>query len=958
MSNFEMHFSNPWLLFVLIPLLLITLIPFFMIPKKFRRSRNRVISVSLHCLVAVFLSCLLAGLYFTFTVPNRDNEIMIVMDSSDSNEESLEDKESYIQTILGVCDDNYKVGIVTFGYDCVYAAPLSFDTDEVFTNYLMASKPDARGTNIASALQFAAAQFENPSNAKIVLLSDGFETDKAAADAAKMVASSGVVIDTVNFPDEEHGEIQIVGVENPDEKIVTGAETMFTLTVESSLEQSVNATVTVTDNNFDDTAISCAIAPGEQTIEIPHIFLSPGEHDIIFRLTTSKPGPDGDDYLTQNNVYQAFMNIVVPESVLILESIAGESSAVLSLLPNTFTKIDVINVNQPVNVPATAKELCEYDQVILCNISNSDLTSPVMPEGFVDALYSYVYDMGGSLFTYGGANDELSDGTEVSHAYNYEDMSGSRLEQMLPIDTVQDYTPPSAIVIVVDSSGSMSGVFDAAVDAAENTAIALAEANPNSYCGVTTFSIDAQEQVRLLPVSRLDEIRAAIDDIRNRIESGGEGGTSFSNAIRFGGQVLAPIDVPIKHMILITDGKPSDSLEGSAGSQQYGQYIDYNLSQGITMSVITLGVSEGSSEAAAMQATAERGDGNYYRLSSDDVDSNTLSVLLSGELAAVEVDQMQEIEFHPQIDSLDSPIFEGLNDSLAMAERIPVLKGYYGTRLKANASSPLTYQYVPIYAEWQFGAGKVGSFMSDIGGEWSDEFLSDSSGNGELLIKNIIDNLAPLTQPEPDVLEFTVRSTTQNFTNRIDVYSATPLNEGESINVKIDFISLNTSSTVNGDYVSASQAYGINGVPVKPVGNGISFDFDIIYTGVYRVTIQKLDSAGNVLADVVSYRTFSYSSEYDGIRDAAAAEELLSEIASGAGGVVQQDPVDTIASFDPLIDRSYDPALVILIVSAVLILLDIAVRKFKFKWLHEIIRDRKAMKELKTTPYTQQGESD
>ena len=152
--------------------------------------------------------------------------------------------------------------------------------------------------------------------------------------------------------------------------------------------------------------------------------------------------------------------------------------------------------------------------------------------------------------------------------------------------------------------------------------------------------------------------------------------------------------------------------------------------------------------------------------------------------------------------------------------------------------------------------------------------------------------------------------------------------------------------------MGAFHAYDIRGV------YGVDFTRETVYkTGYFLPRLLGVDK-------VLVGRDCRVSSQEihdalcDGIRDAAAAEELLSEIASGAGGVVQQDPVDTIASFDPLIDRSYDPALVILIVSAVLILLDIAVRKFKFKWLHEIIRDRKAMKELNTTPYTQQGESD
>ena len=45
MSDFSIGFANPWLLFLLIPALLLTLIPFLRLPKKFRRTRNRVISV-------------------------------------------------------------------------------------------------------------------------------------------------------------------------------------------------------------------------------------------------------------------------------------------------------------------------------------------------------------------------------------------------------------------------------------------------------------------------------------------------------------------------------------------------------------------------------------------------------------------------------------------------------------------------------------------------------------------------------------------------------------------------------------------------------------------------------------------------------------------------------------------------------------------------------------------------
>ena len=51
-------------------------------------------------------------------------------------------------------------------------------------------------------------------------------------------------------------------------------------------------------------------------------------------------------------------------------------------------------------------------------------------------------------------------------------------------------------------------------------------------------------------------------------------------------------------------------------------------------------------------------------------------------------------------------------------------------------------------------------------------------------------------------------------------------------------------------------------------------------------------------------------------------------------------------SFEKTIKRTADPRLALLIIAIVLFLLDIAVRKFKFKWIHELVRDRKARKEM------------
>lgn len=951
MSDFTINFNNPWLLFALIPLLLITFIPFFRIPKKFRGTRNRVISVTLHTLAIICITALFAGLYFTFTVPNRENEILIVVDASDSNEERAEQKEDYVESVLRMTSDGFKVGVVKFGFDQVYAAELSYDIDEVFRQYIASPDPDTSASDIASALEFASEQFTHPRTSKIVLISDGLQTDSEAMQAAQIVSAHGTKIDTVAFPNEDSAEVQIANVKLPEGRITENQSVTITVTVENTLEEPASATLEILDNGFpntDEPAVSVTLEPGTQDIELHHTFLMPGMHDIIVRLTTGTTESGAQsDRITENNVFQSYLDITVFDNILILENISGEAADLSDLLSERggYTNVVTCNVHTHGDMlPRSAKELCEYNQVILCNISNADLTSSTVPENFVNSLYSYVYDMGGSMFTVGGQNDTDLAGNSTAHAYSRTDLEGTMLQEMLPVQAV-DYTPPAAVMIVVDSSGSMSmGKFEAAQAGAEQTLNALYEQNKNSYCGVMTFNTSATETVQILPVSRHEEIREAITNL-GKNEQEGSGGTVFSGAIDRAGRALAAVNVPIKHIVLITDGNPDDHLHanGANDNNYYGRYIDWNNQNGITMSIVTVGAD--STDAKTMGEAAEYANGEYYSVAMDDMVTMASEIYkaMSIDLQAVTVNQIEEgIDFVPEINGY-SPIFNGIDTSVSPF--VPELHGYYGTRPKADAVTPLMYQYVPIYAEWNFGAGKVGSFMSDVSlrsDSWSRDFISSDAG--KQLICNMAENLAPLTPPEPDVLDMSVRQTTNNFTNRLDVF--TTLNEGESLRVSIVLDPGNVSQYSN----AAKQAY-INGVPVTAAANNMSFNFTIQYTGIYLITIEKLDSAGTVISDLQLRRAFSYSDEYDGMRKAEDGTALMADIAlNGNGNVLNtNNPAQVFASFEARLDGSFNPALVLLIIAAVCILLDIAVRKFKFKWLHEIIRDKKAMKEVNST---------
>jgi hypothetical protein len=75
--------------------------------------------------------------------------------------------------------------------------------------------------------------------------------------------------------------------------------------------------------------------------------------------------------------------------------------------------------------------------------------------------------------------------------------------------------------------------------------------------------------------------------------------------------------------------------------------------------------------------------------------------------------------------------------------------------------------------------------------------------------------------------------------------------------------------------------------------------------------------------------------------------ELLST--DGNGTIIERDdPWQIFENVVKYLKRSFDPRILFIIIALALFLLDIAARKFKFKWPSEIVRDYKAKKALQS----------
>jgi hypothetical protein len=64
----------------------------------------------------------LAGITIEYDVADKENEVILLVDTTDSGLETADEKDDFVQSIIENADSMFKLGIVKFGYDQVYAA--------------------------------------------------------------------------------------------------------------------------------------------------------------------------------------------------------------------------------------------------------------------------------------------------------------------------------------------------------------------------------------------------------------------------------------------------------------------------------------------------------------------------------------------------------------------------------------------------------------------------------------------------------------------------------------------------------------------------------------------------------------------------------------------------------------------------------------------------------------------
>jgi secreted protein with Ig-like and vWFA domain len=601
----------------------------------------------------------------------------------------------------------------------------------------------AEGTDTAAAIRTGMALFPADSGARLVLVSDGNDTnprsdDQSAARSDLMAAvqeakAAGIPIDVVPLNYNIKKEAMVEGVYAPTEarrgqtvqvRVVLRATQPMRGQVQllhdgamldlngdrpgkgapvspSEWTRETRATVNKPAHANDDANNTPANQPtpneknnqqnitGQpgrfvtvKPIELPLAYAGVNQFEAVFE--PEQAGPTDADRIAANNAARGFTIVHGKGRGLFVSNEPDQQGAILpAALRDRGIDLDVI---RPSALPAEMAQLQRYDAVILQNTPAERVTVPQQK-----MLARYVNDLGGGFLMVGGPKSFGAGG-----------WTNSPVDRILPVDCQipsQTVLPSGALALVIDRSGSMAGQKQRLAN--EAAVLALKTLYPQDRISVVAFDNSAKRVVQLQPNADPAGVAEKVRSIESR------GGTNIYAGLEAAYDELAPLktqDAAVKHIILLTDGH-----------SQQGNAID--LARKMTqagISLSTVGVGQGKRDAF-LQQIAQMTGGRYHPINNP----NNLPQVFIKEARTIRKNLIKEEPFDPAVYPSRSPITTGLGD-------VPSLKGLV---LTGEKNDPRVFMPIrgqegePVFAHWQVGLGRAAAFTSDATTRWAGDWV-------------------------------------------------------------------------------------------------------------------------------------------------------------------------------------------------------------------------------------------
>jgi uncharacterized membrane protein len=579
---------------------------------------------------------------------------------------------------LGMREDD-RIGTLAFGTAAAIEDPLRPRTRLPAPQRAEVGRD---GTDLGVAIRHALGELPPDSSARIVLVSDGVATRGDALGAALAAVAAGVPVDAVPLEQSKVPDVRIAALRMPPR---ASEGEPLELRVVTAASAPARVEVRVLRDGEPIRSGEVQIAAGEDVLHLRELAPAPGFHRYDVELTAKDPA---QDLAHEDNDASAFVRVRGEATALVLEQDPPLAAPLVRALEAAAFRVDV---RGPSAVPADIAGFAAYDLVTLSDIPASDLAPSQL-----EALASYVRDLGGGLVLFGGDRGLGPGG-----------YGRTPLEDVSPVsfDVKQERRRASlAEVIAVDYSGSMSmsagpkTKLELANEAAARSADLL---GGGDRLGVMHVDTTVRWTVPLGPVSD----KAAIERDIRAVGPGG-GGIYVDLALSTAYEALRREHVQLKHCLLFSDGADAEQHETSLSLASRAK------ANGITTSVVALG---NGSDVPDLEQVSRVGGGRFYLIE----DATRLPAVFAQETVLASRSAINEVSFRPALAS-PGPALRGIDFG-----RAPPLTGYVVTVPKPRTQVHLTGpEGDPILATWSAGVGRAAVFTSDFKDRWGQSWTS------------------------------------------------------------------------------------------------------------------------------------------------------------------------------------------------------------------------------------------
>jgi len=538
-------------------------------------------------------------------------------------------------------------------------------------------------SRLDSGVQMAMAIAPPDTAVRIVLISEGNETEGDIREAARTAAANKIPIDVLPIRYRYDSEVLFKRVAAPS-RARSGQTIDLRFLLDSTADVQGKLLLSLNDRPIDlspettEVAVPVELKAGTnvKTVSIPVGSRGIHKFEAVFM-----PDDSGQDRISENNRASAMTYVAGPGHVLVVDETGTASEKLIQVLQGTDMDVRYVPT---AGFPENLAMLLDTDAIVLADTACSSFTFEQQ-----EMLCRYVNDLGGGLIVVGGPN-----------AFGAGGWIGSPLADILPVDLdppQKKQLPKGALVLIMHACEMPQGNYWGKRVAMS----AVGTLSRLDLVGILAYDWQGDgDWVRALgPVGDKDEVVASI----NQMQMGDM--PSLHVHLQEAYDKLQACDAAQKHVIVISDGDPQPPTP---------QLLGQLAAAKITCTGVCV-FPHSPNDKSSLQNMAAATNGRYY----DVANPAALPQIFIKEAQVVRRSMIIEQTFVPQM-------VYGLSETVkGVSATLPALDGYVLTGPKGGLNQMVmtSHEADPILATCQSGLGRCVAFTSSADSRWAGQWL-------------------------------------------------------------------------------------------------------------------------------------------------------------------------------------------------------------------------------------------